>query len=673
MAQTIIGLDIGSFSVKVSTVSASFRSFNWVGYREFEIPHDRRARPERAAAQVLGELGRQVGTSSVVICALPGDRVMTRFIELPFSDPKRIDSVLGFELEGQIPLGVEEMLYSYQPVGQAESGDTEIFAAAVKHEYMERYLGDLQEAGIDPRVITLDTTSYVNLYDHLVGEGTVVFVDIGHRTTKICIVEDGRLRLARSIGRGGAAVTEAIAAHFEIPFEEAEQLKHERAQLPIGEESDELSAMVAQEMQPIAMAIRQSCQSYTRDSGKAVGQVLVTGGGSRLRNCLPWLQPRVAAQTRRLALETLEFNKVADSEGAWSAAKSIGLALQQAAASTHIANINFRRAEYAYEGDYKYLRDKLTYLAVLAAVLVVVGVAYGIVKNNSMQRTLDKQYQSLAEFTQTHLGQRESSFKQTLAKLTRPRTADEEVELFPPMTAIAVLDKITAIQQEMNRPQLRAGGPLPRPPPRPQAMPNVREALDRQRQGRGVSPRAAGPRGLQTADPRRGLPRARPGSPQARRGSPDPGPAGTAGPRVRPGARPGARPGEAPPGRDGPRVDAATDPTDGDGSAADPEDPTDTRGSRAEHQKIELSIVDIDVLGEVRLTAETHESNVKGAEQLRLRLAAELCFTQVKRREIGAVVSTGRHSDWVKFEVTFRVKCPTAGEEAAPPAGGGGR
>ena len=50
MAQTIIGLDIGSFSVKVATVTASFRSFAWTGYREYAIPHSERDRPERAAA-----------------------------------------------------------------------------------------------------------------------------------------------------------------------------------------------------------------------------------------------------------------------------------------------------------------------------------------------------------------------------------------------------------------------------------------------------------------------------------------------------------------------------------------------------------------------------------------------------------------------------------------------
>ena len=47
MAQTIIGLDIGSFSVKVVTMTASFRSMSWTGFREYEIPHGERDRPHR--------------------------------------------------------------------------------------------------------------------------------------------------------------------------------------------------------------------------------------------------------------------------------------------------------------------------------------------------------------------------------------------------------------------------------------------------------------------------------------------------------------------------------------------------------------------------------------------------------------------------------------------------
>ncbi|HIA00553.1 MAG TPA: hypothetical protein EYN66_01345, partial [Myxococcales bacterium] len=235
MAQTIIGLDIGAYSVKVATITASFRSFAWTDYREIAIPHSERDQPERAAAQALEELsGKLKAVSAVVVCGLPGYKVMSRFITLPFDDPKRIDSVLGFELEGQIPLSVEDMVYSYQVTGKDDDGQTQVFAAAVQSDYMARYMNTLQEAGVDPRILTLDTTSYLNLYNHLISEGTVAFLDIGHHSTNLCIVQDGRLRMARSIGRGGMAVTQELATKLSMSFEEAEQHKHEHGAVPFG-------------------------------------------------------------------------------------------------------------------------------------------------------------------------------------------------------------------------------------------------------------------------------------------------------------------------------------------------------------------------------------------------------------------------------------------------------
>ncbi len=630
--RSIIGLDIGSFSVKVSRLSTSFRSFAWEGYREFEIPHASRARPERAAAAVLAELGRET-SGAVVVTALPGDRVMTRFLELPFDDPKRIDSVLGFELEGQIPLGVEDMTYAYQVVGPKDNGQTEIFAAAVRHDEMERYLDGLQDAEIDPRVITLDTTSYVNLYDHLVGEGTVLFVDLGHQTTKLCVVENGRMRLARSIGRGGHAVTQSISERFDIPFDEAEAMKHAQGELITASElpPTPLQQACAQSMQKVLMSIRQTCQAVARD-GNPVGQILVTGGGSRLKGCLPWLQQQLGAPVRPLSLETLEFNKLPKGASAVTgAAKSLGLALHQAGAA-NLSTLNFRRGPYAYEGDYKYLQDKLAYLGGLAATLLLVGSVYGVVKSNNLQKTLDAQYAALGEFTSEHLGKREKSFAKTVKKLQAPPTQDETA-LFPDMTAIAVLEKITAIQQRLNG-RGQAGGPTP------PSAPGLKNSLDQRRV---------------RANPMNNRPGQLDAGVRARLAQP-----GIGAPPVRDApTRPGARRDRKPSLEPGDKLPRPGTPEQPEGEPAEGPEGEGPEGAVPDEQPVdlELSQVDIDVYGDVRVTVETHESNVKGKEDFRRAIAEEKCFHKVERRDIGEVVSTGRHQDWVRFEVTFEVDC----------------
>lgn len=653
MAQTIIGLDIGSFSVKVATVKAGLRSVTWESFEEFEIPHSGRARPEKAAAQAVEAMGRDLtAPGSVVVSALPGDRVMTRFIKLPFDDPKRIDSVLGFELEGQVPLGVEEMSYSYQVVGKDDEGRTQIFAAAVKHEYMERYLESLNEAGLDPRVLTLDTTSYVHLYEHLGLEGTVAFVDIGHQTTKVCVVADGELRLARSIGRGGHAVTKAIAAHFELEFDEAEQIKHDRGELPSADAAPgDLAAVCGKSMRSLVTAIKQTCQAYARESGDTVQSIQLTGGGSRLHGCIDWLESSMGLPIVPMSLESLPICKVKawPKMGASSAAKSLGLCLYMQASNRHAATLNFRRGEYAFEGDFKYLREKLTYLAGMAAALLIVAAAYGMVRNNSLQKQLDAQQLALGNFTEQYLDKRETSFQAVEKRLKRPPSKKDEILYFPPMTAVAVLDKITSVQDDINNTASHAV--IPGGPTRRQGLPGVTGARDE-----------------------RGNPRLNP-KVDARGGRPDnlrpairPGmaPSPVVRPGMRPGVRPGARPGSQPDDPSGPGPDAPDDAVadEDDGGISEDE----ARAAQAEFTQIELHSVVIDVYGDVTVKAQTHQDNHKGRTALRDQLAAEPCFTQVKQKDENSVLFSDRHKDWKPFEVKFKVECPT--EKGETPAGG---
>ena len=279
MAQTIIGLDIGSYSVKVAFLTASFRSVSWTGFREFVIPRAQREHPEAVAAEVLTELAKDPKTrDAFVVSALPGDQVMTRFVSFPFSDPKRIDAVLGFELENRLPLSVSTMSYTFQVVGDTAEGKTEVFAAACKRTSVRAFIDALSGAGLDPRIITLDTASYLNLYDQLVKEGTVAFVDVGHRATKVCIVQNGRLCIARAIGRGGLAVTRALQQTLGADFESAEAAKHDHAALPAqqvhgGPPPTPLARAVELALGPLVVALRQTFQAFTSERKVAIARV----------------------------------------------------------------------------------------------------------------------------------------------------------------------------------------------------------------------------------------------------------------------------------------------------------------------------------------------------------------------------------------------------------------
>ncbi len=634
MAQTILGLDIGSYSVKVATLQASFRSISLTSLDEFIIPHAGRSRPERAASDVLESLAVQSKEKdAVVVAALPGDRVMTRFVELPFDDPKRIESVLGFELEGLLPLTVGEMVYAYQPNGKMASGEYQVFAAATQPDTIKNYLESLADSGVDPRVLTLDTTCFMNLYDHVASdEETIAFIDIGHRTTKICVVAAGQLRLARSLGRGGMSITEAISEVLDVDIEEAERIKHESGALPFASEQPTPIGSAAQKaLRPLVVGLRQSLQAYARENDVPVGRIFLAGGGARLKNIHPWLEKKLGLPVHAFDVGKLSFNSVAN-DSVTVGAKAIGLGLVQAQVTKHVANLNFRRGQFGYEGDFQFVRERIRSLAVMAAVLLVVASGYAVLKSNTLDQQLAAQKEALAKFTKENLGKKQTSFAKTVKILKRGPSDDSQVDLFPPMTAIMVLDKVTQAQDDQNR-GMKAGGPGPAGAPKP--------GMERR-----------------TAPVRRPL-RNRPGA--------------ISGPRVDPAkfaTQPLANPGNSKPPVI-PKIDdnmpgsepASTKAVNGTVDKKSNETGDEKRVS--DQRKIELSMVNIDVYKLVTVTAETHESNVGGKEEFRKRLEKESCFTNVKRKDMGEVVSTGRHSDWVRFQVTFSVKCPKADADTA--------
>ena len=648
MAQTIIGLDIGSYSVKVATLSASFRSLAWTGFREYEIPHSERDRPERSAAEVLTEVAKYVGdTSSVLIGSVPGDRVMTRFLTLPFKDPKRVESVLGFELEGQIPLGVEDIVYGYQVLGGDSGGEgTDIFAAAVRRDFLGDYIADLQEKGLDPRALTLDSSAYLNLYDHVARGETVAFLDIGHRTSNLCIIQNGRLRLARSIGRGGMAVTQALSEALELSFEDAEDLKHRDAGLPGG--SEPIAAAVAdateRAMAPLLIAVRQSLQTLSVGASAGVEKVLLTGGGARLNNIFPWLEDRLGVPVEPLDVGSLPFARVDKVKASMVAGKALSLALLQARASEHVATLNFRRGPFAFQGDFQFLRDKLPYLAAMVALVLTAAVAYAVVRNNGLRHELDVQRNQLAEFTQSNLDTRYTNFKKALDRVRSAEVEDDDLDAIPPMTAIAVFDRLTEVQRTLNDAARRRVAAAPGAPPRPMTL-----RVDRLRT---VAP------GLDRRPSLR--PRPRPGSPAAGRCA-APSPAGGVRPRFVPPVR--AAPGGAPEPAD-PSRPPSTDLGDPDApDAPTGPDAEDKRPKRKAFQ-FELREVMIDVFGKSWIIVETDSSNVDGDRVFQQALAQIPCFQEVERKDEDPVVNE-RHRDWKKFKVEWSVRCPKSDSDAA--------
>lgn len=215
MATTILGIDLGSYAVKVARLEAGFRSLQLVGIYEQRVPGADALTAEEAALELPPEtpvlleaagddkaeadeaddeaergpgsgpvsldpaparpartdelLARQLHALEQILSDIKlrgeqvaialGPEVTLRLIDLPLSDPKKVAQALPFELAGQLMTEPDEQVVD-QTLAQLEprigGSEGEVgscwVAACVPRAVLRDRLAALTRVGLDPRL-----------------------------------------------------------------------------------------------------------------------------------------------------------------------------------------------------------------------------------------------------------------------------------------------------------------------------------------------------------------------------------------------------------------------------------------------------------------------------------------------------------------------------------------
>jgi type IV pilus assembly protein PilM len=101
----------------------------------------------------------------------------------------------------------------------------------------------------------------------------VALVDIGFKSSSICVLNRGDIALSRVVAIGGDRVTEGLSETMNISYPEAESLKIGMA----AEVRRELESVVA----PLGRELRASIDFFEHEHDKTVSHVFICGGSSR--------------------------------------------------------------------------------------------------------------------------------------------------------------------------------------------------------------------------------------------------------------------------------------------------------------------------------------------------------------------------------------------------------
>jgi len=149
----IVGIKIEKGLVAAAVVQKDFRRMELV---------DSFSQPFATDAELIDILVNKSGdwAGAKIIASIPGHRFTQRLVHFPFSDRKRVEKALPFELEDNVPFALDDVVIDYLILdGGKTAKDTDaskeaaVLGIMLPKEVLKRHLELLASAGIDPQVI----------------------------------------------------------------------------------------------------------------------------------------------------------------------------------------------------------------------------------------------------------------------------------------------------------------------------------------------------------------------------------------------------------------------------------------------------------------------------------------------------------------------------------------
>ncbi len=346
--QRLITLNIGSQTIGLAEFRVIHGRLVLLSHRFRETPVDPATgqRPDahvavQETAVALREMMLEMHIKwGPVNYAVPAQSVFARFVKLPALDAEKIDQIISFEAQQNVPFPIDQVVWDYQLVGGGMGEQIQVVIVAIKRDLVDEINNAVEETGLRTRIVGIASMALYNAfcYNYTDLNGCSLLVDLGARTTNVLFIESGRI-FSRSLPIGSSAITAAISKEFGESFAAAETRKNRDAFVAVGgaaEPADpnigRVSKIARSTMTRLHAELMRSITHYgAQQQGNRPERIFLCGGGAGMPNMREFFHEKF-----QLPIEFFNpLQNVSVSESAPEAARSahllgelVGLALR---------------------------------------------------------------------------------------------------------------------------------------------------------------------------------------------------------------------------------------------------------------------------------------------------------------------------------------------------------
>ncbi|MDX9785634.1 MAG: type IV pilus assembly protein PilM [Desulfobacterales bacterium] len=306
----LVGLDIGSQSIKVAEIKSSKNARTLKKFGMTELPpgliEEGAINDPQAVADAIRQLFKTYNIrEKKVALSIGGYSIIIKKINLQKISEEQLLETIHFEAEQYIPFDVNDVNLDFQVLGESEHNPDQmnVLLVAAKKELISDYINLVQMAGLEPAIIDVDAFALQNVYEssyvHLMADETdesdvpaTALIDIGASKTSLNILKGFTSLFMRDISFGCNLINQKIAFQCDCSIEEAERIKRDDSSGRLSAEN--LAAIISDVSEEWIDEIRRALDFYYSSfPDDRIGRIILSGGGSKMNA----IRERLIAET----------------------------------------------------------------------------------------------------------------------------------------------------------------------------------------------------------------------------------------------------------------------------------------------------------------------------------------------------------------------------------------
>lgn len=300
----LVGLDIGSSFIKVAELKATgkgyaLHKFGMARIAPGTIVEGRVVDMDGLADDIRSLFKSQKIREKNVAISTGGHSVVIKTINISTIPDKQLHDTIYSEAEQYIPYDIDDVNIDYQILGESEFSPDQlnVLLVAVKKDLVAEYIDLIRLAGLNPKIIDVDTFALQNTYEILPYESRekiTLLIDVGASKTSLNILKANASLMMRDTVSGTNQILEEICDQAGITIDEAEQAVNGGANDIVSLELvQEISLKIAQAWCSEICEVVNTYQSSADD--EKVEKIILSGGGAFIEGFKEYLLSELEA------------------------------------------------------------------------------------------------------------------------------------------------------------------------------------------------------------------------------------------------------------------------------------------------------------------------------------------------------------------------------------------